>query len=131
MLEKQGSENINIKKYVSEKNIYHCKWPKDSNFVSAVYLSTLWMKLLFLIPFQLEAVKRKSQWPQQAGSNVLELRTIMEVAVKFSCLVPSFDWNWMSIFFTWRRQVQPFSNCIIFVAYLVSFLASVLYGHLK
>lgn len=41
MLEKQGSENINNKKYVSEKNIHHCKWPKDSNFVSAVYLSTL------------------------------------------------------------------------------------------
>jgi len=35
--------------------------------------------------------KKNSQWPHQLGSHVLELRTAMEMFVKFSGLLPPLD----------------------------------------
>lgn len=90
------------------------------------------MKLLLFIPFQLEAVKRKTvsglnKWAvmfwswEQLRRQLWNLHAFCPHLIKIEC--PDS--------FTRKRQVQSFSSFIIFVAYLISLLSSMLYGYLK
>jgi len=92
------------------------------------------MKWLLLIPFQLEAVKRKTasgliSWAVMFWSWELLWRCLWNFQVfcphwiEIPCLDSSLP--------TGRRQVQALSDFIIFVACLVILLISMLYGHLK
>lgn len=90
------------------------------------------MKLLLLIPFQLEAVERitvsgLNKWAvmfwswEQLWRQLWNFHAFCPHLIETECLD----------FFTGKRQVRSFSNFIIFVAYLLSLLASMLYGYLK